>query len=174
MAAPATFEKRLEHLKERWKEIKETLTPDEIEKVLGELLRGATQKGEQEKLVELRHALNRLGYQGDALRQVDGRLLIALNGAINMVTPMLRNILDGRMRGSELERVERNIETFRQMVSEGSFLNNRSPEVRKLQTYLIDLREGDVPNDRDSVYKFFAGIDLSKSNEMSIPNIPSA
>ena len=27
--------------------------------MLGELLRGATQKGEQEKLVELRHVLNR-------------------------------------------------------------------------------------------------------------------
>ncbi len=174
LAAPSTFEKRLEHLKERWKEIKETLAPDEVEKLLGELLRGASQKGEQEKLVELRHTLNRLGYQGDALRQVDGRLLIALNGAINLVTPMLRNILDGRMRGPELERAERNIDAFRQLVSEGSFLDNRSPEVRKLQTYLIDLREGDVPNDRDSVYRFFAGLDLSKAGEMSVPNIPTA
>jgi MoxR-like ATPase len=174
LAAPTTFEKRLEHLKERWKEIKEALGPDEIEKVLGELLRGATQKGEQEKLVELRHVLNRLGYAGDALRQVDGRLLIALNGAINMVTPMLRTVLDGRPRGSELERVEKNIELFRKMVSEGTFLNNRSPEVRKLQAYLIDLREGDVPNDRDSVYKFLASVDLSRSSEMSVPHIPAS
>lgn len=162
IAAPATFEQRLEYLKERWSEIKENLAPDEIEKILGELLRGASQKGEQEKLVELRHTLERLGYKGDALRQVDGRLLIALNGAINLVTPILRKILDGRPRGAELERATRNIESFLAMVSRGTFLNNRTPEVRRLQTYLIDLREGDVPSDPDSVYRFYAGLDLPR------------
>lgn len=160
MAAPASFEKRLELLETRWTEIKETLAPDEIEKVVGELLRGASQKGEQEKLVELRHTLEKLGYKGDALRQSDGRLLIALNGAINFVTPKLRTLLDDRSRGPMRERAALNVEKFRAMVAQGSFLSSRAPEVRKLQAWLIDLREGDVKDDPETIYQFFAQLAL--------------
>jgi MoxR-like ATPase len=160
ISSPASFEKRLEYLTGNWAAIKDALAPDEIEKILGELLRGASQKGEQEKLVELRHALERLGYKGDALRQVDGRLLIALNGAVSAVTPRLKNLLDGRPNGAEKEKASLNIERFRAMVSAGTFLGNASPEVRRLQKYLIDLREGDVPGDDDSLYKMIAGLEL--------------
>jgi MoxR-like ATPase len=160
MAAPSSFEKRLELLETRWAEIKETLAPDEIEKVVGELLRGASQKGEQEKLVELRHTLEKLGYKGDALRQSDGRLLIALNGAINFVTPKLRTLLDDRARGPARDRAALNIEKFRAMVAQGSFLSSRAPEVRKLQAWLIDLREGDVKDDPETIFRFFAELAL--------------
>ncbi len=160
IAAPSSFEKRLEQLASRWTEIKETLTPDEIDKIVGELLRGASQKGEQEKLVELRHTLTHLGYKGDALRQSDGRLLIALNGAINFVTPKLRSLLDDRPRGALRERAAHNIELFRAMVSQGTFLSSRVPEVRRLQAWLIDVREGDVKDDPDTIFDFFARLSL--------------
>ena len=160
IAGASSFEKRLEQLASRWLEIKETLGPDEIEKIVGELLRGASQKGEQEKLVELRHTLERLGYKGDALRQSDGRLLIALNGAINFVMPKLRPLLDGRARGADRERASLNIDKFRAMVAQGTFLASRADEVRKLQTWLIDLREGDVKDDSDTLFTFFARLDL--------------
>lgn len=167
MASPSSFEKRLEYLTQSWDTIKESLGSDEIEKILGELLRGASQKGEQEKLVELRHALERLGYKGDALRQVDGRLLIALNGAINFITPKLRNILENRGRGSERDRAAQNIERFRAMVAKGTFLANRAPEVRKLQKYLIDLREGDIKDDEDGIFKFFGSLSLPEPESMA-------
>lgn len=160
IAAPTSFEKRLEQLSSRWTEIKERLGPDEIDKVVGELLRGASQKGEQEKLVELRHVLEHLGYKGDALRQSDGRLLIALNGAINFVTPKLRNLLDDRPRGPERDRAAHNMEKFRAMVQKGSFVASRAPEVRKLQAWLIDLREGDVKDDPQTIFEFFARLSL--------------
>ncbi|MBX3185756.1 MAG: AAA family ATPase [Labilithrix sp.] len=160
IAAPSSFEKRLEQLSSRWDEIKETLAPDEIDKIVGELLRGASQKGEQEKLVELRYTLQRLGYAGDALRQSDGRLLIALNGAINFVTPKLRSLLEDRPRGPDRERAAQNIERFRAMVAEGSFLSSKIAEVRKLQAWLIDLREGDVKDDPDTIFDFFSKLTL--------------
>ena len=167
MAAPSSFEKRLEYLTKSWDVIRESLASDEIEKILGELLRGASQKGEQEKLVELRHTLERLGYKGDALRQVDGRLLIALNGAINFVTPKLRNILENKPRGVERDRATQNIDRFRAMVAKGTFLANRAPEVRKLQKYLIDLREGDIKDDEDGIFRFFASLSLPEAESMA-------
>lgn len=160
ISAAVSFEKRLEALSSNWTAIKETMAPDEIEKILGDLLRGASQKGEQEKLVELRHTLERLGYKGDALRQVDGRLLIALNAAINFITPKLRNLLDTRPRGPDRDKASVNIDRFRAMVSAGTFLGNRAAEVRRLQAYLIDLREGDVKDDPDSIFQFFAQLSL--------------
>lgn len=160
ISAAVSFEKRLEALATNWAAIKETMAADEIEKILGDLLRGASQKGEQEKLVELRHTLERLGYKGDALRQVDGRLLIALNGAINFVSPKLRNLLDARPRGPERDRASQNIDRFRAMVAAGTFLGSRAAEVRKLQAYLIDLREGDVKDDPEALFHFFAQLNL--------------
>jgi hypothetical protein len=163
IAAPATFEQRLEYLQANWKAILAALPADEVEKVLGELLRGASKKGDQEKLVVLKHALDELGYKGDALRQVDGRLLIALNAAINAVMPKLAKIADGKS-GTQHERALGNIEVFRAMVSAGTFLAANSPPVRELKKWLIDLREGDVPGDDESIYKFFASLDLPKPN----------
>ncbi|MFO0659307.1 MAG: MoxR family ATPase [Polyangiaceae bacterium] len=160
VASPATFEQRLEYVQANWASIVSALATDEIEKVLGELLRGASKKGEQEKLVALKHLLDEVGYKGDALRQVDGRLLIALNGAINHVTPRLSKILEGQS-GADRERAEATIDAFRAMVAAGTFVGGTSAEVRRLQTYLIDLREGDVPSDDQSLFTFFASLDLS-------------
>jgi hypothetical protein len=129
--------------------------------VLGDLLRGASKKGEQEKLVELRHTLHALGHEGDALRQTDGRLLIALNAAVNMVMPKLQGVLDGRKPGPDLDKVRTNIDVFRQMVASGRFLGSRTDDVRKLQTYLVDMKEGDVPSDNDSLFRLFGQINLA-------------
>ncbi len=161
VAAASDFAERLTYLREHWDAIRSSLGPDEIEKLLGDLLRGASKKGEQEKLVELRHTLHTLGYEGDALRQTDGRLLIALNAAVNMILPRLQGVLDGRKPGAELDRVRTNIDTLRQMVASGRFLANRSADVRKLQTHLVDMKEGDVPSDNDSLFRLFAQMTLA-------------
>jgi len=160
MAAATAFDDRLAYLRKHWADVKESLKPDEIEKLMGELLRGASKKGDQEKLVELRHTLHTLGYEGDALRQTDGRLLIALNAAVNMVMPRLQAMLDAQKPGADLERARHNVEVFRTMVGSGRFLGSRHDDVRKLQTWLVDVKEGDVPSDNDSMFRMFSGLDL--------------
>jgi MoxR-like ATPase len=161
IAGPATFEARLEYVHDRWKELTETLQPDELEKVLGELLRGASQKGDQEKLVALKHVLDQVGYKGDALRQIDGRLLVVLNAAVNQLLPRLPKILDARPAGPERDKAQASIDALRTLVGAGTFLGNHAPEVRKLKAHLIDLREGDVPSDDQSLFDFFAGLELA-------------
>lgn len=160
VAAPATFEQRIEYVRANWKSLSGSLAPDEIEKVLGELLRGASKKGEQEKLVTLKHMLDEVGYRGDALRQVDGRLLIALNSAINLVLPRLEPILERERRGKKREAAQATIEQFRAMVADGSFAATTSAELRRLKAWLIDLREGDVPDTDEAILEFFATLDL--------------
>jgi MoxR-like ATPase len=161
IAGPATFEQRLDYVKEHWADLVKTLSADELEKVLGELLRGASKKGDQEKLVALKHALDELGYRGDALRQVDGRLLVVLNAAVNQLLPRLPRILDARPAGADRDRAAAAVEALRALVGAGTFLGNHTPEVRRLKTHLIDLREGDVAGDDDSLFGFFATLDLS-------------
>ncbi len=161
IAGPATFEQRLDYVREHWKDLTSTLSVDELEKVLGELLRGASQKGDQEKLVALKHVLDELGYKGDALRQVDGRLLVVLNAAVNQLLPRLPRILDARAAGPEKDKAQAAVDALRALVGAGTFMGNHTPEVRRLKTHLIDLREGDVPGDDDSLFGFFASLDLS-------------
>ena len=161
IAATQSFEDRLAYLQTHWGEVAQALAIDEVEKLLGELLRGASQKGEQEKLVELRHLLAELNYSGDAVRQVDGRLLIALNAAVNHAMPKLGAIFEGRPHDARYETARANVDWFRAMVAQGTFLANRSEGVRRLQTYLIDLKEGDVADTPDDLFAFFADGDLT-------------
>lgn len=160
IAGPATFEARLEYVHERWKELTSTLQPDELDKVLGELLRGASQKGDQEKLVALKHVLDDVGYKGDALRQIDGRLLVILNAAVNGLLPRLPKILDAQAPGSERDKAQAAVDALRALVTSGTFLGNHTAEARRLKAHLIDIREGDAPGDDDSLFKFFAGLEL--------------
>ncbi len=160
IAAPASFEARLAYVRSRWAELTSSLAADELEKVLGELLRGVSVKGEQDKLVDLKHALDEVGYKGDALRQVDGRLLIALNAATNQVMPRLARLLDSRAAGPERDRAAATIDGFRAMVAAGTFVGNHHVDVRKLKTWLIDLREGDITGDDDSLYALLSSLEL--------------
>ncbi len=160
VAAPATFEQRVDYVRANWQALTGALSPDEIEKVLGELLRGATRKGENEKLVVLRHLLDEVGYKGDALRQVDGRLLIALNSAVNFAMPRLTRALERSPRGAAKEAAEQAAETFRTAVSSGVFTALSTPEARRLKAWLIDLREGDVPDTDEAMLGFFSGLKL--------------
>jgi hypothetical protein len=159
IAGLSTFDERMTYLDEHWKEIKAALRPDEIEKVLGELLRGASKKGEKEKLVALKDLLDRLGYRGDALRQVDGRLLIALNNAVNFASPRLTRMLARDPRDAAERRAFANIEAFQKLVAEGTFFARTTPEILALKTYLIDLQEGDQPADEASILAFFGDLD---------------
>ncbi len=160
MSAAQTFEQRLAFVQQNWDGIKQTLAADEIEKIFGDLLKGASQKGEQEKLVELRDVVQRLGYTGDGLRQVDGRLLIALNGAVSAVMPRLRALLDTQKDGAEKSKTQTNIERFRQMVQLGIFVRSTDRDVKRLQRHLIDLKEGDADNSDASLFAFFASLEL--------------
>ncbi len=160
LSAQQTFAERLSWVEENWDGIKQTLAADEIEKIFGDLLKGASQKGEQEKLVELRDVVQKLGYTGDGLRQVDGRLLIALNGAVSAVMPRLRALLDTQKDGPEKAKAATNIERFRAMVQLGVFVRAADKEVKRLQRHLIDLKEGDVDNSDASLFAFFASLDL--------------
>lgn len=159
IAAPASFEDRLAYVRTRWTELTASLAVDELEKVLGELLRGVSAKGEQDKLVDLKHALDEVGYKGDALRQVDGRLLIALNAATSAITPRLAKLLDTRS-GADRDRAQASIDRFRALVAAGGFVGNHHPDVRKLKTWLIDVKEGDLPGDDDSLFALLAALDL--------------
>ncbi|MBM4416559.1 MAG: hypothetical protein FJ035_10090 [Chloroflexi bacterium] len=127
---------------------------------MGDRAGASSPYGAQEKLVELRHVLHTLGYEGDALRQTDGRLLIALNAAVNMVLPKLQAMLDAQRPGPELERTRTNVDAFRAMVSAGRFLDSRADDVRKVQTTLVDMKEGDVPSDADSLFRLFSSVNL--------------
>jgi MoxR-like ATPase len=161
VAAPATFEQRVEYVREHWSALVSALTPDEVEKVLGELLRGASKKGEQEKLVVLKHLLDELGYKGDALRQVDGRLLIALNAAVNHAMPRLARALNSGAAGARHDAAQAAVDAFRAMVSGGTFNGDASAEGRRLKGWLIDLREGDVADRDEVILEFFAGLRLA-------------
>ena len=160
VAAPATFEQRVAYVRENWSSLVGALTPDEVEKVLGELLRGASKKGEQEKLVVLKHLLDEVGYKGDALRQVDGRLLIALNAAVNHAMPRLARALQGGASGGRRDGAQAAVDAFRAMVAGGTLNGDASPEARRLKGWLIDLREGDVPDTDEAILEFFAGLRL--------------
>lgn len=160
VAAPATFEQRVAYVRENWSSLVGALTPDEVEKVLGELLRGASRKGEQEKLVVLKHLLDEVGYKGDALRQVDGRLLIALNAAVNHAMPRLARALQGGASGGRRDGAQAAVDAFRAMVAGGTLNGDASPEARRLKGWLIDLREGDVPDTDEAILEFFAGLRL--------------
>lgn len=160
VAAPATFEQRVAYVRDNWSSLVGALTPDEVEKVLGELLRGASKKGEQEKLVVLKHLLDEVGYKGDALRQVDGRLLIALNAAVNHAMPRLARALQGGASGGRRDGAQAAVDAFRAMVAGGTLNGDASPEARRLKGWLIDLREGDVPDTDEAILEFFAGLRL--------------
>jgi MoxR-like ATPase len=160
MASLTSFESRLGFLETNWKKLQAILKPDELEKMLGELLRGATKKGEQEKLVALKGALEAVGYTGDALRQVDGRLLIALNQAINWITPKLSKLLAReKPTAHESEAIEQ-VRRFQDVVKRGAFFSNRSIEVKRLKEFLIDAFEGDRAVDDDSLVLFFRSLDI--------------
>lgn len=160
LSAAQTFAERIAVVQANWEGIKASLAADEIEKIFGDLLKIASQKGEQEKLVELRDVIQQLSYTGDGLRQVDGRLLIALNGAVSAIMPRLRTLVDSAKAGPEKTRALANIERFRQLVQLGAFVRSTDKEVRRLQKHLIDLKEGDADNSDASVFAFFASLEL--------------
>lgn len=160
LSATQTFAEKSSYLSSNWSDIHSHLAADEIEKIVGDLLKLASQKGEQEKLLDLRDVLQRIGFAGDGLRQVEGRLLIAINGAVSAVMPRLRAVLDAARDPAVRERAHTNIERFRALVAQGSFVRSTDKEVRRLQKHLIDLREGDVDAGDGSLLAFFASLEL--------------
>lgn len=157
------FEDRLQYLAKNWPAIQSQLQPDELEKITGELLRGASRKGEHEKLVLLRERLTRLGYQGDALRQIDGTLLITLNKAVNLVLPRLGKVGEVAAQERGLASGWNQFTRFRDLVAAGGFLASRHPEVMRLQMHLIEVYEGDATGGADALLEFFATLDLPEA-----------
>lgn len=162
LSALSTFEERLGYLEKHWETLKTMLKEDEIEKYLGDLLRGASKKGEQEKLVVLEDTLKRLNYRGDALRQVDGKLMITLNHAIGFVMPRLLAILARESQHHKYAHAVANIKKLQHLISSAKFMPDKSPEMLRLKAYLIDLYEHDLPSDDGSLLEYFEKTDFSK------------
>ena len=156
-----TFEDRLNYLKENSEKVKDHLKSDEKEKLFGELLRGASGKGDKEKLVLLKVELEKLDYEGDILRQLDGQLIITLNSAINYIIPKL-GLLKTSSNSTRTKAIE-NIETFREMVEEGTFIADNSPDILRIKTFLIDVYEKDEADTEENILSFFETVDYKKS-----------
>jgi len=140
--------------------MRKELAVDEVEKVVGQLLRGASAKGEREKLVDLRRLLDELGYTGDALRQVDGHLVGTLHKAINFAAPKLAKVVSQCPKDKTHDRALRNIKRYQGMVSDGTLLADKRPAVNALKAWLIDLWEGDVPADDETILRYFGSLEL--------------
>jgi len=152
-----TFEDKLEYLRENNLEIKEYMKSDEKEKLFGELLRGASEEGEKEKLVLLKVELEKIGYKGDLLRQLDGQLIITLNSAINYIIPKL-GIIKNHTKNKYMKALK-NIEVFFDKVNEGEFITDDSPESLRVKTFIIDIYEEDIDDSEESILNFFQTID---------------
>ena len=157
-----SFQERLAYLQEHSDRIKSGLPRDELEKFLGELLRGASEEGEKEKLVHLKNEFEELDYSGDLMRQLDGQLILTLNSAISDFIPSLKNI-SIKPEGSHAKAWE-NIERFKEMVNEGRFTSADSESVRKLKAFIIDLYEEEREPEQEEIVSFFESIDLSKES----------
>lgn len=155
-----TFQERLSYLQEHGERVKSELPRDELEKFLGELLRGASEKGEKEKLVHLKKEFEDLDYSGELTRQLDGQLILTLNSAVSDFIPMLKNV-SIKPEGKHAKAWE-NIERFKAMVHEGSFTSADSESVRKLKAFIIDLYEEELEPEQEELVSFFESIDLSR------------
>ncbi len=155
-----TFEERVAYVRRHWGSMRKELAVDEVEKVVGQLLRGASAKGEREKLVDLRRLLDELGYTGDALRQVDGHLVGTLHKAINFAAPKLAKVVSQCPKDKTHDRALRNIKRYQGMVSDGTLLADKRPAVNALKAWLIDLWEGDVPADDETILRYFGSLEL--------------
>jgi hypothetical protein len=157
------FDDRLEFVRKRWPDLQTALAADEIEKIMGDLLRGASKQGDQEKLVILRRTLDELQYKGDAVRQVDGRLLVMLNSAINYVMPRLSKLTARDRPSPEAQAAIDNIRRFQSMVASGSFFSERTEGVERLKTFLIDVYEDQQPTDEQHLIQLFKDLNLGSA-----------
>ena len=157
MQSISTFEQRLDLLRKEGDRIFARLALDEQEKFLGELLRGASKKGDREKLVLLKEELSKTGYQGDTLRQLDGQLILTLNTAINKAMPMINAL----KLGPKQAKVRSTIKIFQKLVAEGRFIPSGHPELIRLKTFLIDLYEGDTPASEENILRTFQELDIA-------------
>lgn len=156
----STFEEKLEFLRKNSEKVQEHLKSDEKEKLFGELLRGASEKGDQEKLVLLKVELEKLGYEGDILRQLDGKLIITLNSAINYIIPKL-GLIKTKPKSNRTKAVK-NIEIFRRMVNEGTFITDNSSEILRIKTFIINVYEGDEADTEENILSFFETVEYAK------------
>jgi len=154
-----TFEERIKYLQNHTDRLKKHLLQDELEKFLGELLRGASKEGEKEKLVMLQQRLKELGYGGDIYRQVDGQLILTLNAAVSYIIPIL-NSLNAKPAGKHAK-AWNNIEVFKQMVSAGTFISSNSEDVQRVKTFIIDVYEEDEEANEENLLNFFDSVDLT-------------
>jgi MoxR-like ATPase len=163
LTGASTFEERLEFISSRFDEVKSTLAADELERFLGDLLRGATAKGEKEKLVVLSSVLTELGYTGDLLRQVDGHLVLTLNKAVTFAMPLI-NQLDIR-EGGKHDRAWQAVSRFKALVQSGGLMQLTGNDAEKLKQFLIDVYEEDIEATPDVLVDFFSEIELPERVE---------
>jgi len=163
MSTLRNFEDRLTYLKKNKEKIKKHIKVDELEKFLGTLLQGASQKGEKEKLLYLKKELEIMGYKGDILRQVDGNLILTLNSAINTFLPRL-NRLTLKSSG-KTEKIWKQVEIFKKLIEQGEFINLQTNDALKLKSFIIDVYEEDIESTEKNIFNIFNQIDLGQINE---------
>lgn len=144
------FEEGVGLLQNKWEEITNIASKDEIEKIISTLFVKASQTGEKEKLVRLKSVLGALNYKGDILKRLDGSLILTLNNSVNTIMPVLNKILEEKSdkKSSELRGKVRYI---KDLINEGMFTTDSSEVILAFKTFIIDVWEGDKPKDIESV-----------------------
>jgi hypothetical protein len=158
IASLRSFEERLAYLQDNREKVTVHLKADELEKFLGTMLQGASAEGEKEKLVHLRKELEEMGYAGDILRQVDGNLILTLNSAISTFFPVLNKlkIKPGGKTANAWQQVQR----FKELVDQGSFVRLQSADAVKLKAFIIDVYEEDIDPTEENILELFSTIDM--------------
>lgn len=140
--ATDSWEERLVLLESRWDAVCSTTSPDEQEKLVGTLVADARAKGVRERLVPLRGMLARVGYSGDALRQVDGPLIVVFRQSLNSLALYIRALGDAD--GADVQAAQ-TLSEARLLLADGSsaaLLSDHSPEAVQLKRYLISASDG--------------------------------
>jgi len=157
-----SFEAQLSHVEQHWETLVRSMRADELEKMLGLLVRKATNVGQRERLVSLRAALSRVNYTGDGLRQVDGQLTILYRRAVAQLTPQLTALARSAASSPREREAQRNVIQFLELNARGSLLQDHSTTAVRLKRYLIDALEDKAPSDREALVDLFADLRLSE------------
>lgn len=156
--ATESFEERLVLLESRWDAVCRTTSPDEQEKLVGTLVTAARTKGVRDRLVLLRAMLARVGYTGDALRQVDGQLIVSFRQSLNNLALFLRAFGDAE--SADVQTTE-TLSEAQLLLADGSsaaLLSDHSPEAVQLKCYLISASDGGATLAREPLSERLAAV----------------
>ena len=153
-------ESKLSYLESMAEDIGRLLRNDELEKVLGSLFREIVVNERRDKLLDLEVLLNRLGYRGEIRRQLEGRILIELNHALNDLLPTVESIAGSPWAADELRG---KCDVLIRLVADGSFISSNDGVLVSLKARLIMLRTAEGLFSEKDVEALFDGIPLPEA-----------